>query len=286
MLVVLNNTKSINYNDSTMVDPIGVNDPLVLVMDPSKTNFALIVGTPDGRILDIVEFSGNNRKQGPVMDTTEYCHQIRSYLSKYLAGARLYIVATEAAISERGEKQNHITNMTLTEIRATILAFFYDTYGIKPVQINNWSWKHSELPEGYRSPFQKMSKKALTVLEPNSPLLYYFQEDACDAYFMFKYILKNMCQGFTLVCNASEAPSRDITFSIVSSDSELDTTTEFQYSPGYSVQDNINFYANRYAGKFYITVPINDFELDEIYGHAVDIPISIALQKEVKVIVC
>ena len=199
MLVVRNNKSFTNFHDTSLVEPLETTDSLVLAMDPSKTNFAMIVGTPDGRILEILEFSGNNRVKGPTMDTTIYCHELRTFFTQYFKHSNFYLVATEAALTQKGEKVNHITNMALTEIRATILGFFFDKFGIKVTQVNNWSWKHDQLPEGYRSPFQKMSKTYIRSIDPTNPLLDFFKEDVCDAYFIFQYVIKHMCQNYTLI---------------------------------------------------------------------------------------
>ena len=285
MLVVYNNSKSIHYSDRTPINPIETNDLLVVALDPSKTNFAMVVGSPDGRLLEVVEFSGNNRSKGPVMDTTQYCHELRSFFSKYFEGKRLYVVGTEAAITQKGEKNNHLTNMVLTEIRASILGFFYDMYGINVIQINNWSWKHSELPEGYRSPFEKMSKLYLKASDPTNPLIDYFHEDACDAYFMYKYLVKQSCQGFTLICDSVEEPRRNYDYYItICNELEL-PYTKVIYNSVFTLKENIAYYTNRFSQDFYFVVPINDLKLDDIYMHCKNINESILYLREAAVVV-
>ena len=53
---------------------------IVIAIDPSKTNCAMIIGDPGGQVISIVEMSGNNWKQGPVQDTTEYCADIKAFV--------------------------------------------------------------------------------------------------------------------------------------------------------------------------------------------------------------
>ena len=287
MLVVFNNKKTIEYSAMTTIEPLQTTDLVVIAMDLSKTNFAMVIGSPDGRVIEIVEFSGNNRGAGPAMNTTVYCSELRRFLSRYLSNVKLYIVATEAALTEKGPKANHITNMALTEIRASILAFFYDTFDIQVIQVNNWSWKHSELPEGYRSPYQKMSKVYIQRTDPTNPLCDYFHEDACDAYFIFKYIIRTMCNGFTLICSGSEQQNKDYAYYITGTDNKsLEKLKEMTYNNQFSIIDNLTYYNNRMNDDFYIIVPIEDLDMEEIYDKCVEVTEDILTQKDAAVVIC
>ena len=102
MLVVENNTTFFNWGIGGTVKPLEYGGEVVVVFDPSKTNMAMVIGTPRGDIITTFEFSGNNRKRGPAMDTTQYCMEVREFLSKLFQNVNLYTVAIEQAILKKG----------------------------------------------------------------------------------------------------------------------------------------------------------------------------------------
>ena len=81
MLVVINNSNTFYYTLDSYIEPINTNADLVIAMDPSKTNFAMVVGDPMGNVIEIVEFSGNGRSKGKAQDTTLYCLEINQFSS-------------------------------------------------------------------------------------------------------------------------------------------------------------------------------------------------------------
>ena len=272
MLVVFDNVHSINYIMSSNIDPLGYPGDIVIAMDPSKTNFAMVVGTPEGEVIQIVEFSGNNRGRGPAQDTTVYCQELKQFLSQYFMGANLYVAGIEAAITPHKKgKPNyafHVANMALTEIRGTVLAFFMEEYHIHITEVNNWSWKASELPEGYRGRDQKYSKKYLIDTDPTNSLISYFQADACDAYFIFKHLVRTSCSSYIMICNQVEQPTRDYSMSIVQKGMLFeDGLREVQYNNMFSIEENATFYANRLSTNFFFYAPIKDLTLEQIYKY-------------------
>ena len=158
MLVVEDNQVAYNWTVGDKVTPLDYHGDVVIVFDPSKTNTAILISTPTKLILDsfrykkpdtvlkALEFSGNNRKSGPVEDTTTFCYEMRQYLAALLSNVKLYVVAIEQAITKKGAKENHYTNMVLTEIRANLLGFFLEKYNVHVTEINNWAWKFAVLP--------------------------------------------------------------------------------------------------------------------------------------------
>lgn len=289
MLVVFDNLHSTYFNDTSMVEPLKYSGDVVVAMDPSKTNFAMIIGTPEGDIVQIVEFSGNDRGRAP-QDTTVYCHELRRFFTQYFAGVRLYLVGVEAAITPGRKGGNkyayHVANMALTEIRGTVLSFFMEEYHIHVTEINNWSWKASELPEGYRGRDQKYSKRYLMDTDPTNPLISYFHEDACDAYFIYKHMIRTMCATYVMICNQAEPKNRDYTLLITQQGILMeDGLREVQYNNMFSIEENATFYANRITTGFYFKIPLNDLTLEQIYKYAQNVTFDITKDTEALVIV-
>lgn len=269
MLVVKNNTESFYFNKSMIVQPLDISTEVVIAIDPSKTNMAILIGSPFEEIYDILEFSGNNRKRGPAMDTTLYCEEVRSFLSQYLSKVDIYMVGVEAAITKRGMNHHH-SNMVLTEIRANILNFFLERFYIKVEEINNWSWKYAVLPQGYRSQSEKGSKRYMRDYFPTSSLNDYFEADVTDVYCIYKYMCTKLCKGYNFVCNRHEEPNDNTrNFYIYPP-----TLTSFpgarvvKLNDHFSVTENITYICNRTNYACYTVIPdISVLSLDEMYGH-------------------
>ncbi len=268
MLVVDNNTYTKFWKSGDKVNPMRYAGDVVISIDPSKTNMALVVGTPDGDILSCLEFSGNNRRKGPVMDTSQYCKEVREFLSIYLSKANIYMVGVEQAIGKEGF-EHYKSSMVLTEIRANILNFFLEVYQIKVIEINNWSWKFAVLPEGYRSKYEKGSKKWFVNTMPNSPYSKYFEADITDCICIYWYMVSKMCSGYSVYCNKSEPC--DIPFYYYYQPCSLDILhgREVTFNPRFTIEENLHFYVNRIMKLFYMSVIVDTLDIPDMYGKSV-----------------
>lgn len=274
MLIVAENQPGFFWHVGNPVVPLKFYGDVIVVFDPSKTNMAMIVATPKGEHLAHIEFSGNNRRRGPVDDTSVYCYEVRQFLRQYLSCCKVYLAATEQAITKKGNRKgmafNHHTNMTLTEIRANIIGFFLETYGLRTLEINNWSWKHAILPEGFRSPFEKGSKKFFVQYYPNHPLSAFFEADMTDCACILQYVVNQYCKGYTIYCSAPEEKLTDYNYTLVRPDFDLPNAMSVLYNPNYSFELNLNYYANRMLGVFTVLTDVEFLTLDNIYGHSLN----------------
>lgn len=286
MLVVENNRTHVQWRAADAVNPISYGGEVVIVFDPGKTNMAMIIGTPDGTVLNHIEFSGNNRGNGPVMDTTIYCNEVKEFLRKYLQKARIWFVATEATILKKGRDYYH-SNQVLNEVRANLLQFFLSEYGIHVEEINNWSWKSHILPEGYRSQKFKGSKKWFHDVNPTSPYNFYFNADMTDCVCIYWYVVEYMCTNYTMICNRSEVAISQYKYTIVpKSFSTGSKVTVVQFNNVFSLAQNIAYYTNRILHSFVMEVPVDCFELKDIYGNVQMFEKGNLWDKTVKVVVC
>lgn len=285
MLLVERNTNFINWSIGMPVTPLPYKGEVVITFDPSKTNMAMIIGTPDGNILDMLEFSGNNRGRGPTQDTTVFCQEVRTFLKEYLIDSTLYIVAVEQAITKQGTNYHH-SNMVLTEIRSNLLNFFLSEFGIRVLEINNWSWKHAILPEGYRGKFEKGSKKFFVRNMPDSPLAKFYEADMTDCYCIYQYVIKNRCQDYTMLCNQAETYAGEYEYVFTTQSSPvIKTMRRVLYNPTYTFEENLNYYLNRILGKFYLVVPVDVIDVKSVYSHSIRFNLENIDDKEVVVMV-
>lgn len=284
MLVVERNTTFVNWSIGDSVRPMDYSGEVVVVFDPSKTNMAMVVGTPDGTILNSIEFSGNNRKRGPVMDTTLYCEEVRKFLTVYLSKVKLYLVGVEQAITKQGVNYHH-SNMVLTEIRSNLLNFFLEEFGIKVIEVNNWSWKFGVLPEGFRSKFEKGSKKFFQQHMPESPYTYYFEADMTDCICIYWYLIKNSCTNYSCYCNQFEKCDIDYMYYFVSTENAIAAEVhEVTYNPRFSIKENLDYYVNRIFGNFCMVVDVEKIDFEDIYGKSVGFQLSDTNCVKVKVV--
>lgn len=281
MLVVEHNEIFYDWSQGGEVTPLDYAGDVVVAIDPSKTNLAMVVGDPTGQILSTIEFSGNNRKKGPVMDTTAYCHELRLFLKDYLSKVSIYMVGVEAAITKHGTQYHH-SDTVLKEIRGELLGFFMDTFNIRAIEVNNWSWKSHVLPQGYRSQSEKGSKRYYQTYFPNSPYSYYFEADMTDCLCIYKYLVDTQCCGYRIMCNRIERCNIAYSYTYVPTSYEgLACFPEYTFNPNYTIDENVGFYINRSMKPFTIKVPIDVTTLDSIYAGSRFFELSNLQDKEV-----
>lgn len=267
MLVVINNQRQFNWTIGDSVEALETELDVIVTFDPSKTNMAVFIGTPDKQGIAAIEFSGNNRKRGPAMDTTQYCLEVRAYLKEYLKHVNLYMVAIEQAIQKKGIDY-YKSNMVLTEIRGNLLNFFMEEYNIKVIEINNWAWKAGVLPEGFRSMYEKGSKKFFQTVMPDSPYTYFFEADMTDCICIYWYVCDTLVTGYQIFCNKRETCNYKYVYAYTAIDSDFAPNLRMvQYNPKFTITENMNYYANRYKDPFAIEVPMEHIPINDVYKH-------------------
>lgn len=270
MEVYINNQGPYMYHAGQYVQPLDSVGDVVVVIDPSKTNMACLVGTPTGEIIQIVEFTGNGRGRGTPMDTTVYCNEVITYLKDYLVNVNIYFAAIEKTILKKGMEYYH-SNTVLNEIRSAVLDLYVNDWGFDPKksQVNNYSWKSFVLPDGYRGHNEKGSKRFVRNYYPDSVLNQYFQADATDAWCIFQYVVAHFCSDYEIVCLAEEQSARFHPITIRPVTTEIPNTyRKFRFNSRYSLEANATYYSNRTSQSGYCKVLVNKLTLDDIYKYA------------------
>lgn len=301
MLVVIDNKFRSYWTIGQPTGKLNYHGEIVITFDPSKTNMAILIGTGEPlsledfyyegypkSILKTIEFSGNDRgKASPPQDTTLFCEEVRHYLASYLEGARFKYVAIEQALTKRGRDTGHVTNMVLTEIRGNLLNFFLETFNVRAIEINNWSWKHAILPEGYRGQQQKGSKLFFTRNLPHSPFSFYYEADMTDCICIYLYVVMKFCSQHVTFCSTAEPKLNEYKYAYVPV--SLDTSRhyiEFAFNPKFSLEENMNYYANRTTSNFVLLVDWNVPTLEDLYENCAVAKWESIDDDKVKVIVC
>lgn len=263
MLVVINNEHVQNWRVGDYVPKINYRGDLVIAIDPSKTNMAVMIGNPFKDVFIHLEFSGNNRKKGPTMDTTDYCQELREYFRTLLRGHSIMLVGVESTITKKGMEHHH-SNAVLKELDATLKGLFIDDFKTKVIPVNNWSWKASMLPEGYRGMYEKGSSKWFARFNPESPYNFYYESDMTDVYFIFYYLLKTECQNVQFICNRSEKAYNPYQYAISPLYNDLELR-ECIYNDVFTLDENLSYFVNRLTQTFKIRVPLKVIQIEDIY---------------------
>lgn len=284
MLVVEQNGLPIPWGIGSEIHPLEYGGDIVIAFDPSKTNMAMVIGTPTGTVLNILEFSGNNRKRGPAMDTTQYCAEVRSFLAEYLKSANIYLVGVEQAVMYKGMQHYH-SQMVLTEIRGNLLNFFREQLLITVIEVNNYSWKSAILPQGYRGQHQKGSKKYFEDYLPDSPYTRYFEADVTDCLCIYQYLCSTRCNSYSLYCNRIEQSLTGYSYSFVPVDSTVGAELQdVVFNKMFSLDDNLAYYTNRLLGSFCMQVDMSVINISDIYGKSLCFSESNLQDSKVKVV--
>lgn len=259
MQVQINLNAPFEFRTGQPVPTFPFTGDLVAAIDPGKTNMAMVVGTPFGTQLCVLQF----RAPGRAYDNSEYCHDFKDFLSRYFKGCHFVHFGIEKAISKKG-MNFHVSSMTLTEIRANLIDLAYTLTGNKPIEINNWSWKYAILPDGMRSQSEKGSARFL----PNV-FAAYGNADVTDAICMYRYVVQTKCGTSVIFPSRAEKPLAPYKVFIVPKGHRLTThARRFNYEPRLSLADNCAFYINRTWEVGVATVQTDALTLEDIYAHA------------------
>lgn len=269
MLYKIFNGPARSFRRGDSVPDLGYIGDAVVTIDPSKTNCAMVIGDPGGNVISIVEMTGNNWRSGPVEDTTQYCSELKEFILRYIGKAHLYAVGLEKAITKKGMEHHH-SNMVLTEIRAAILNLFWEEYGLrdKDVEVNNWAWKHYVLPEGYRSQSEKGSSRYFWQYLKDKTYLNYFEADVTDCLCIYKYVIRDFKDTYTIACRQSEAAIKRLSVAIMPPWADQLSYRVFSYNPSFTLEENAAYFANRSSVHGIACVDVKYLSLDDIYRHA------------------
>ena len=258
MQVQINLSDPFEFSAGDRLPAFAFTGNIVVAVDPGKTNMAMTVGTPDGDRLAILQF----RAPGSAYNNSQYCHDFKDFLSRYLNGCHIACFGIESAISKKGMNHHH-SSMVLTEIRANLIDLAYTLTGKPAIEVNNWSWKYAILPEGYRSQSEKGSARYYDKLYKS-----YGNADVTDSVCIFEYVVKKYCGTYTINPDASEEPLAPVRILVRPLREGQKNAKRFLYNPNLSLKENAIYFANRTWQTGTTTVDIDKLSIEEIYSYA------------------
>ena len=225
---------------------------VVIAIDPGKTNMAIVVGNTMGKVLAVAELSGKD------CDTTEYCRDFRQFLDIYLKNVKILMVGVEQAVQYKG-MQYYTSQMVLTEIRANILNYFLDRYGIGVIEINNYAWKHAILPEGYRGHGEKGSLRYFAERGITG-----YTHDVTDCMCMYMYLYPKAPKPERFYTDDIEEPLYKYTLTFT----DYGEKEHFDCNPEYTFLQNISYYVNRSDTDTFVVQGKSAYlSLEDIYSY-------------------
>lgn len=215
---------------------------IVIAIDSSKSNSAMIVGDPFGNPIHDYEFGG----AGSNINVYDLCRDISIELQELFSGANVLLVGIEDIITKnsRQSRGRNMAPLDIHESRAKITAvfnrfifYFQDFHKVMPKLINNQAWKASILPEEYRK--RKHDKGSLDFANDIGSVYAGRTDDVTDAFCIYKYIIKSYSTNAKMKIEQYMPSGSSYQISIVPESTSFAGTMEFEYNPDLSLSQNL-----------------------------------------------
>lgn len=243
-------------------------EPVVIIVDPSKSNMAILVGSVYGEIIEIIEVAGKEDDNSTRMNTTEYCDEFREFLiTRYgkLNIARFY---QEQAILKKGMEYYH-SSVVLMEVRSLLIDVSMELTGQYSHEINNLTWKANVLPKELRK--RDVKKGSKIYLKQIDSKYQNMTDDVTDAICMYMYVLKTYYKDEIVICADSEKCDYKYKYLITAKDRYKAVGRNFKYNNRFSLEENMNYVMNRVHSMCYTDINIDDIEIEYTYSNLKDI---------------
>lgn len=181
MITIKHNGVSVDHYESRYIGK-----HIVIAIDSSKTNSALMVGDTDGNVLDDYEISG----AGGDTNVYDLCRFTRRELKNLFRGSFIEFVGIEDIITKKNEKNKgldiHQSRYKITAVFDNFIFIFDEFFNKMPILINQWSWKSATLPEEYRKQTHKKGSK--DYMKDMGWSYANRKDDVTDVFFILMYI--------------------------------------------------------------------------------------------------
>ena len=168
--------------------PIYSGKKIIVAIDSSKSNTAIVVGDTSGVILDDYEISG----KGSEVDVDQLCWETRDAIKVLFKDADVIRVGIENVITKKDRRyagqDYHYSRTVINAVFNNFIFYFQDYHGITPILVNNQTWKAETLPEEYRK--RTHDKGSLDYFKDMGSIYGTRSDDITDAVCIFRYLCK------------------------------------------------------------------------------------------------
>ena len=247
--------------------PSYIGQEIVIAIDSSKSNTAIMVGTTDGVALDDYEISGG----GKDTDVYELCAFTRNQIKRLFDDADIKYVGIENIITKKESEYHgmeiHQSRYKITAVFDNFIFTFQEFFKIMPKLINNQAWKYEVLPEEYRKRTHKKGSKDYLASIGNK---YGFRkDDVSDAYCIYQYIMRTVRFEKVESINSISPCSRKYIYCIVPDNANIEGARKFKINNSSSLQHNMMTVVSKLdkdeCGQF--KWKIEDIPLEDIYSN-------------------
>lgn len=218
--------------------PIVIDCPVIVSIDPSKSDFAACIMRLSGEIVEVVELSGKG------MDTTHFCYEFKEFLLSYLRNTQITLLSYESVIKRDDKKGSYISMVVLNEIQAHIKDMCIKRFGSlnKAIGINNWAWKAKVLPKEFNKKSEKGSYKFLVSIRPD---WVDFNDNVTDSICIAYYTLQTHVPKPDSIFPAREEINQNVQIKLLSDKTLPKEYTKWIYNKDLSFMGNISYVKNR-----------------------------------------
>lgn len=257
---------------------------IVVGIDSSKSNSAIVVGDAMGNVYNDYEINGS----GSDNNVYVVAYETRKAVRTLLDGADILAVGIEDIITKKYKKPGeeryefsegiklHKSRAMITHIFDSFIIMFMDYFGIMPILVPNSSWKSAVIPAEFNKHGQKGAKLYYDTVFPKSRWASR-KDDVTDAYGVYQYVLmkKNFSVSYTL--DAPKLCKGQVDWGLFSNQtiSQIkDSSRKFDFNESLSLEQIANsLAANMMATDSYVycIVPIEYVDVKYIYSeHLMD----------------
>lgn len=240
---------------------------IVIGIDSSKSNTAIVVGDTNGNVYHDYEMSG----AGSDINVYDFCRDMRRELKSLFKGADILKVGIEDIITKKGKGnmslEVHQSRYKITAVFDNLIFFFDEFFDVMPVLIPNWSWKSGILPEEYRKKDHKKGSKDWFDAIGNRWAGR--KDDVTDAVCIYFYLLKS--HPVKPIYSIKETKPANISYECSIFPAEFvmpDSAKEFVIENSDSLQHNLDMIAQSIDSEFgYVRVSTEMIPIDWIYSN-------------------
>ena len=256
MQLQIETQRPIQFTEHTTIEPLDFSGDVVLAVDQSKRNTAMLIATPYREIIKVIQFGS----PGSANKTSTFCAEFEHFVTTYLSKAHIVDVFLEQPTGDTKGMHYYQSAMKLMEIRSRWVALSHSYWGIDVREVNNWSWKRAVLPDGYRS--QKEKGSAFYFYNWYAQ---YGSDDVTDALGILLYGLDTWHHHEKLFPNSDVAPCRYVW--VIQNQPD---TVQGEYNPALPWDANLRWFATNVYSRCSFLCPRELLSQEDIESHALD----------------
>lgn len=270
MITFKHNGVSVDHYESKYVGK-----HIVIGIDSSKSNSALMVGDVDGNVLDDYEISG----AGSDTNVYDLCRFTRRELKNLFRGSYVEFVGIEDIITKKDESKGgkggwnsnkgleiHQSRYKITAVFDNFIFYFDEFHNKMPVLIPQWSWKSTTLPPEYRTRAHKKGSK--DYMQDMGWEYGNRKDDVTDVFFILMYIYQTYSFNVTRYVSDIVPTQKSYNYIILPEDVTMPKTPLYESRNTDNFKHNIESIVERTdsGGTALLVWDINELPIEEIYS--------------------